>query len=252
MQSDERPADPAQHFLLLQARSAGDPMARHEQECFARALELPLEQIRPWDLLQGPPGEGELAEGQLLLVGGSGSYSTLDDLPWIGAFFDFISEVVIARSIPTFASCFGFQAIVRAGGGEVVRDPSRAEVGTFEIRVSPAGSSDSLVGPLTPSFPAQLGHKDHATGLPAGTLHLAGSERSPFQALRVAGTHIFGTQFHPELDREANIYRYAAYRAAYAGSSADDDDDVLSGMTESPEATALLPRWAAEVAADSL
>ena len=241
-----------QHFLLLQARSPRDPMARHEHECFARALNVATDQVTPWDLLQGPPTVELLDEGPLLLVGGSGSYSTLDEVPWISSFFDFLSDVVIARSLPTFASCFGFQSIVRAGGGKMVRDPSRAEVGTFEVTVCGSGLDDSLIGTLGPSFPAQLGHKDHAVELPAGTSHLASSQRSPFQALRIDGTHIVGTQFHPELDRAANIYRYKAYRASYQGSAADDDSDVLAGMAESSEATSLLPRWAAEVASNSL
>jgi len=154
--------------------------------------------------------------------------------------------------LPTFASCFGFQSIVRTGGGHIVRDPSRAEVGTFEIGVTSAGTDDPLFGSVSPTFPAQLGHKDHATGLPVGCIHLAASERSPFQALRIEGTHIVATQFHPELDRAANLYRYQRYRAAYEGSAADNDNEVEDGLTESPEATALLPRWAAEVAAESL
>ncbi len=185
-------------------------------------------------------------------MGGSGAFSTLDDHPWIHEFFSFLSDVVIPENIPTFASCFGFQSIVQAGGGQVVRDPSRAEVGTFEIEVTPEGASDSLFGAVSAGFPAQLGHKDHATRLPAGCIHLAGSERSPFQALRIDGTQIVATQFHPELDRAANLYRYQRYRDAYAGSAADDDSEVVDGLLETPQATALLPRWAATVAAESL
>ncbi|MEE2828921.1 MAG: type 1 glutamine amidotransferase, partial [Myxococcota bacterium] len=224
-------------------------MAEHERECFARALECPVEGITPWDLLQGPPDKAAVEGSDLLLVGGSGSFSTLDELPWIRKFFDFITSTVIPGEIPTFASCFGFQAIIRAGGGTMVRDPSRAEVGTYTISLSAEGLKDPLLGGLGPSFAAQLGHKDHATSLPAGTQLLASSERSPFQALRVDGTQILGTQFHPELDQEANIYRYEAYRAAYRGSAADDDDEVLDRMLPSPGATSLLPTWAAQVLA---
>jgi GMP synthase (glutamine-hydrolysing) len=227
-------------------------MAQHEHECFARALEVSPSRIRCWDLLSGPPGPAELERREFLLVGGSGAFSTLDDHPWIGSFFDFLSDVVIAENIPTFASCFGFQSIVRAGGGDVVTDPTRAEVGTFSIELESAAATDPLFSALGPTFPAQLGHKDHATNLPAGCIHLAKSERSPFQAFRVQDTQIVGTQFHPELDREANLYRYQNYRAAYAGSSADNDDEVSAGLRESPEATSLLPRWAAAVASESL
>jgi GMP synthase (glutamine-hydrolysing) len=125
-------------------------------------------------------------------------------------------------------------------------------VGTFGIEVTAAGADDPLFSNPTAGFPAQLGHKDHATGLPSGCIHLAGSERSPFQALRIEGTQIVATQFHPELDRAANLYRYQRYRDAYTGSAADNDDEVESGLTETPESTALLPRWAAAVAAESL
>lgn len=203
-------------------------------------------------MLDGPPARCDLKAGEHLLVGGSGAFSTLDEHPWIRAFFGFLTDIVIPENVPTFASCFGFQSIVRAGGGRIVRDPSRAEVGTFDIGITPEGAADSLFGVVADGFPAQLGHKDHATDLPAGCIHLAGSERSPFQALRIAGTQIVATQFHPELDRAANLYRYQCYRDAYAGSAADNDDEVESGLTETPESTALLPRWAAAVAAESL
>ncbi len=236
-------------FLLLQAREPGDLMAQHEHESFAAALEVDAADIVCHDLVAGVPDDAALEAHPMLLVGGSGKYSTLDGEAWLKAFFDFLSDVVVPRKIPTFASCFGFQALVMAGGGEMVRDPSRAEVGTFDIRLTDAGRGDPLLAPLAPRFPVQLGHKDHATRLPAGIDNLASSELSPFQATRVEGSCIFATQFHPELDREGNLFRYLAYRAAYAGSAADDDDGVAASMRESPEATSLLPRWLEQVLA---
>lgn len=227
-------------------------MAQHELECFAGALAVPTAKIRCWDLLSGAPGRGDIGEDELLLVGGSGAFSTLDEHPWIQSFFDFLSDLVIPQQLPTFASCFGFQSIVRAGGGQVVRDPSRAEVGTFDIEVTAAGAADPLFSDMAGGFRAQLGHKDHAVSLPPGCTHLAGSQRSPYQALRIAGTQIVATQFHPELDRAANLYRYQRYRDAYSGSAADDDSKVVVGLMETPQATALLPRWAAEVTGESL
>ena len=68
---------------------------------------------------------------------------------------------------PAFASCWGFQALARALGGEVVTDLVRAEVGTFEIQLTAAGRSDPLFGPLGERFLAQLGHQDVVTRLPA-------------------------------------------------------------------------------------
>jgi GMP synthase (glutamine-hydrolysing) len=179
----------------------------------------------------------------MLLVGGSGDYSVLDDQPFVRTFIDFLSDVVIPRHIPTFASCFGFQAIVLAAGGELVRDPESAEVGTFPISVSNAGRNDPLLGSLFPTFKAQLGHKDRVERLPEGLTSLAASERAPCQALHLAGSHIYGTQFHPELSREANIYRFNLYRNRYKGSAADNSSEVSDSLEDTPHASALLPRW---------
>ncbi|MDP6944709.1 MAG: type 1 glutamine amidotransferase, partial [Myxococcota bacterium] len=163
---------------------------------------------------------------------------------FLSPFFDFLSKVVIGQQVPTFASCFGFQALVLAGGGEVVHDDKRAEVGTYTLTVTEAGQSDPLFGPLAPKFMAQLGHKDHAARLPAGMTNLAFSELAPYQALQVEGLPIVATQFHPELTRDANTERYLRYWEAY-GTGDKANDPVLARMADSPEATGLLRRWAA-------
>ena len=165
-------------FLLLQARNPGDPGQAHEQQCFEETLGVPSGSIRSWDLLKGPPQDEDLDKADMLLVGGSGDYSVLDDVPFVQDFIGFLRDVVIPRNIPTFASCFGFQAIVLAAGGELVRDPESAEVGTFAISVSNAGREDPLLGSLFPTFKAQLGHKDRVERLPDGLTSLAASERS--------------------------------------------------------------------------
>jgi GMP synthase (glutamine-hydrolysing) len=233
-------------FLLLQARKPGDTMAAHEHECFASALGVPTSTIAIHDLLTGLPTDADLEE-RILLVGGSGDYGVLDGEPFIHRFVDFLSDVVVARALPTFASCFGFQALVVAGGGTVIKDPDRAEVGTFDILLTEAGDQDSLLGPLGPKFAAQLGHKDRALDLPADLIHLAGSELVPYQAVRVRDTPIFATQFHPELDEQANRHRFEAYIEAYQGSAAEDLDGVLASLAPTPDATALLPRFVTEI-----
>jgi GMP synthase (glutamine-hydrolysing) len=230
-------------FLLLQARNPGDPGKDHEQQCFAETLGVPPHSLRYWDLLEGPPQQHDLAEVDLLLVGGSGDYSVLDNLPFVHQFIDFLSDTLVPQNLPTFASCFGFQALVMAAGGQLVRDPAQAEVGTFDISVTDAGRDDPLLGSLFPSFKAQLGHKDRVEQIPAGLTSLAASERAPCQALHVTGTSIYGTQFHPELTRESNIYRFNLYRERYEGSAAEDSASVLDSLEDTPGASALLPRW---------
>lgn len=217
-------------------------MARHEQLCFANALGIPEERITLHDLLSGAPSDSAVDAHDAILVGGSGDYSVLGGHDFLGPFFDFLAEVVIDKAFPTFASCFGFQALVLAGGGEVVHDDERAEVGTYTLRLTEAGERDPLFKGMPSPFKAQLGHKDHAARLPAGMTNLASSESAPYQALRVDGLPVVATQFHPELTRQANTERYLRYWEAY-GTGDKENDPVLARMAESPESTALLSRW---------
>ena len=236
-------------FLLLQARLPDDAMGAHERRCFAQTLGVPLQRVRCHDLLQGPPDPANLAPSDLLLVGGSGTFSVLDEHAWLHDFFGFLRDVAIPRALPVFASCFGFQALVVAGGGEVVHDPDHAEVGTYEVRLTAAGQQDPLLAACGAAFDAQFGHKDRAARLPEGVVSLAGSDRAPFQAFRIPDTPIVATQFHPELDVEANLYRYRAYLALYVSREETCQDDVIARSRPSPEASALLPNWVREVAA---
>lgn len=236
-------------LLLLQARNPGDAAGPHEVLAFREVLEVGEDAIRTWDLLSGPPPAGLIEEMDCVLVGGSGEYGVGDAgaQPWLAQFIDLMGELA-AGGFPTFASCFGFQALVLAGGGEVVTDKNRAEVGTFELFVTPEGEQDALFGALAPRFLAQLGHKDHATRLPAGMVHLAGSARSPYQALRVEGRPIWATQFHPELSMTRNRERFMRYLEAYSDPDmVDSPETVLANYRESHGATALLPRFLGEV-----
>jgi GMP synthase (glutamine-hydrolysing) len=234
-------------MTLLQARDVGDAMLDHEHACFALALGVPKAQITTHNLLEGTPGQRLVEETEMLLVGGSGDYSVCGSEPFIRSYLDFLTDVVVGRQVPTFASCFGFQGLVLAGGGTVETDPRGAEVGTFELTLTEAGRADTVTGPLGPMFAAQLGHKDSATRLPAGTVNLASSARTEYQALRVAGTNIVATQFHPELTRADNTMRYLRYLELYRPEGPPEDDEVLSTMADSHAASGLLGRWYATV-----
>jgi GMP synthase (glutamine-hydrolysing) len=232
--------------LLLQARHPGDATRLHEHACFARAMNVDEAQLTLWDLLSGPPTLAQTASYDALLVGGAGEfYVSKGDLPHAPKFAGFLRDVVAARR-PMFASCFGYQALVDALGGTVVHDPPRTEVGTFDLRLTEAGVSDPLFGTLPAGFAAQMGHKDRATGHPDTLVNLASSELSPFQALRVVGAPIWATQFHPELQRADNIYRYERYIEGYGeGMNATEIQAVIDGHRESPDASDLIRRFAA-------
>lgn len=231
-------------ILLLQAREPDDPIREAELRSFARRTGLDPGQFEPHDLLAGPPDVAEMRRHDAVMVGGSGDYYVSNgSLPHLDATLDSIRELV-ATAHPTFASCFGFQLLVAALGGEIIHDPDRVEVGTYEVRLTEDGRSDPLFGTLPERFMAQMGRKDRAASLPDDVLHLAASERCPYHALRVPGAPIWATQFHPEMNREENLERFRRYIDGYATAlSPAEQERAVENFVESPESEALIPRF---------
>lgn len=229
---------------LLQARHDDDPMQAEERASFAARLALPLEDVVPYNVIDRPASVEAWCEGMDgVLVGGSGEYGVLDGHDWVNAFVDTLAAVAEGGA-PLFASCFGFQALVVALGGEVVSDEARAEVGTYPITLTDGGRADPLFGTLPDTFDAQQGHKDSAVRLPAGVTHLAGSERCPYQALRVGERLAYATQFHPELTGAENLARFERYYSLYAKHfDPSEAKQIRTGHRASPESNGLLAAW---------
>jgi GMP synthase (glutamine-hydrolysing) len=231
-------------FRLLQARLPGDQAAADERLSFALRLGVPVDQVEPFDLLTGESTPQAVIEGvDALLVGGSGHFSVNGSEPWVKVFIDAMGAVA-EQGFPTFASCFGFQALVVALGGEVIQDAAAAEVGSFTIELAEAASLDPLFGQLPPSFVAQLGHKDRALRLPGGVVHLASSERCPYQAFRLEGKPVYATQFHPELTGPENRERFRRYYKGYEKAFGEGEArSILESFEDSPEAETLLEKY---------
>jgi GMP synthase (glutamine-hydrolysing) len=241
-------------YLLLQTRNAGDPMAAQEVRCFARALDCEISAISVFDLLSSAPSIDTLQQPDMLLLGGSGHYSVatvasdLDEpdrrvrSEWLQRALDTLREIHrIAK--PTFASCWGFQAMARAMGGQCVNDVPNAEVGTIELELTEAGRGDALFGTLPIRFAAQAGHEDHVVQLPPDAELLASSSRVAEQAFRFIGRPIYCTQFHPELDRAAMLERVIAYPEYIARIARISFDEFVENVRETPEANSLLRRF---------
>ena len=231
-------------ILLLQARHPDDPAKAEEVGSFARRSGVELKAITPHDLLQGPPALEELNGWDVLMVGGSGDfYLSQGDLPFQEETLSFLGGVV-ERGFPTFASCFGYQCLVVALGGELLYDPQNTELGTLDIHLTPAGIEDELFSILPATFAGQLGHKDRAIHPPPGLPNLAFSDRCAHQALRVPDKPIWATQFHPELDRETNYGRFQTYLDGYANAMSPDElARAHLHYRESPETATLLPAF---------
>jgi GMP synthase (glutamine-hydrolysing) len=229
-------------YLLLQTRNAGDPMAAQEVRCFSRMLDCPISAIDVFDLLSAAPSIERLQQADMILFGGSGHYSAAGSGDWLERALDSMRDVY-ALAKPTFASCWGFQAMARAMGGKCINDLPNAEVGTIKLSLTDAGRSDPLFSQLPPTFAAQAGHEDHVVALPPGVVLLASSARVPEQAFCFAGHPIYCTQFHPELDRAAMIERVATYPEYVARIARIPFNDFVASLHETPQANSLLKRF---------
>lgn len=202
-------------ILLLQARDPGDPILEHELNCFIERSGLPAACFTAWNMVTESLSPSILEGVDVVMVGGSGDYSVVSGgFAWHEPMLE-LMRTIVKRHQPMFASCFGFQALVQALGGQLARDPARAELGTFTIELTEAGRQDSLLSQAPARFDAQLGHNDSAVALPEELICLARSARCDLQAVRHRHAPIVATQFHPELNEQDNIRRYLRYIQAY-------------------------------------
>lgn len=236
-------------YLLFQIRNPDDPIIEQEIGCFSRALHCDPAQIEPHDLLEGAPRARQFAAADMVLIGGSGHYSAAGKGDWLERALDAL-RMLRDRVKPTFASCWGFQAMARALGGEVVYDPDRAELGTLEMRLTDAGAADPLFGRLNRVFRVQAGHQDRVATLPPGATLLASTELVENQAYRLDDMPIYATQFHPELDLATLLGRVKAYPEYVARIAGVPMDQFIRTCAETPDTQALLRRFVEQVFGD--
>ncbi len=236
-------------FLLLQVRNPDDAMRQHEIECFARGMCVAADQITVHDLLSGAPDAGIVARTDAFLFGGSGHYSAAGEGDWLERALDVLRSIH-ATGRPTFASCWGCQAMARAMGGRVIHDAGRAELGTYTLRLTEAGQSDPLFGPLGSTFSGQMGHEDLVIELPPKSTLLASTELVDVQAYRFDGLPIYCTQFHPELNRQDILDRVSAYPEYVQHISGQTLEEFSASVQETPHAENILQRFVRLIASN--
>ncbi len=230
--------------ILISLRDPDDPMAAQEARCFRDTIGLPLEVVHA---AATPLDAALLARGRSFVFGGSGAYSVLDTHPWVRNMLDFLVRVCDAR-VPAWASCFGFQGLALALGGEVNNDDARTELGSFPIDLTDTGARDPLFGALPRTFHAQLGHHDHVDRLPPGVTLLCTGRGVYNQAFKVDGAPFWATQFHPELNKATTTERWNHYRALYADPvKAAEIDARMAAEPDTLEVQSVLRRFATYV-----
>lgn len=226
--------------LLIQARSA-PRMVEQEQVCFSERCRLPRDRFRILNVAQGDtPTVDHLAQVDAVIIGGAGAYSATDDYDWTPALLDFVRRIV-DRELPLFGSCWGHQVIARALGGRVVYDPEHSELGCGDVQLTDAGLADPLFHRFPRRFRANMGHHDRVVELPSGATELAENEL-PYQAFRLEGLPVYGTQFHSELDAERERERILVYRKHYRDALPDEEtvQYVLDDLADTTEVDHLL------------
>jgi len=223
--------------LLVSLRDPHDAMAAHERRCFADNARIPLEHLDVHFMVHGPLEPG-FSRYDAVFFGGSGAYSVLDDIQWIRAGMEALQRVVDAR-VPAWASCFGFQGLAVALGGEVRRDDDATEMGSTLLHLTPEGARDPLMRSLPASFWAQEGHHDRVTVLPEGVVRLAYGDVCPEQAFKVDGAPFWASQFHPELTIQATVDRFHHYREHYFEGPPEAADQVLHQLQSGEETQAV-------------
>ena len=172
----------------------------------------------------------------------SGAHAMVtDDLPWMTRLADWTRHVVTAQ-VPLLGICFGHQMLARAMGGKVDFHPSGREIGSVEIELQAAASSDLLFADLPRRFRAHAVHAQSVRSLPPSATLLAGNAYEATHAFRV-GTCAWGVQFHPEFNL-AQISHYLDHFAPTLQATGQDAASVRAGLIETPESASLLPRFA--------
>lgn len=189
--------------------------------------------------LPGKPGQWD----GIVVTGSPAMVS--DRAAWSEATAAWLAEAVDV-GIPVLGVCYGHQLLAHALGGKVGYHPEGRESGTYGVRLHKSAREDSLFHGLPAEFPAQLTHRQSVLELPAEAVLLASNGFEPHQAFRV-GPCAWGVQFHPEFT--ADIMRsYLKAQSPDLLQEGLSPETLIAEVTEAPQATSLLQRFAGIVA----
>jgi len=224
-------------LVLLQVRNDLVPL-KQEQSCVIERCRVARRQIDFINLVDEPQIRWRHVEhAHAVIIGGAGAYSVTREHPFTAPLKEVVQRL-IDEERPVFGSCWGHQFLADMGGGSVIEDRERSEVGSYPIELTDEGRRDPLFAEFPDRFHVQLGHNDRVSELGEGWIELARSEICPFQAIRLAGKPVYGTQFHSEMTEERLRERLLVYLDDYV---ADEEayKEILRKLRPSIEADRL-------------
>lgn len=116
--------------------------------------------------------------------------SVHDSAPWIAKLETLIREIIAAKT-PLFGACFGHQAIAKALGAPIMRNPEGWGHGRIDVTHAETGAAFSLYG----------SHIEQVGALPDGAKTLYTSPGTPIAGFAL-GAHVMTVQHHPEMHED--------------------------------------------------
>lgn len=138
------------------------------------------------------------ASSGVIVLGGSMGVRDVERFPFLVEVMSYI-RAVAALDIPFLGICLGGQ-LLAAALGATVHSGSHGEKGVCPLFLLDPAFDDQLFTGLQ-TEPLTFQWHDDSFDLPKGATLLASSAACPNQAFRF-GRHLYGLQFHPEVDRE--------------------------------------------------
>ena len=179
--------------------------------------------------------------GGVVVTGSAAMVS--DREPWAERTAAWLRGAVEAE-VPVLGICFGHQLLAHALGGRVGPNPRGREIGSVEVALTAAASTDPLLGGLPARIELHTTHLESVVELPAGAELLASSRLDPHQAFRVPGRPVWGLQFHPEFSA-AVIRAYLEAKRDALVAEGIDPERLLSRVRETRWGSDILARFAA-------
>ena len=207
-------------LVLLQVRNELVSL-KQEQSCFIERCRVARRHFDFINLVDNPGLRWrDVEHAHAVLIGGAGAFSVTREHPFTAPLREVVHRL-IEEDRPVFGACWGHQFLAETGGGTVIEDRERSEVGSFPIQLTEAGKSDELMAQFPEKFYVQLGHNDRVAELGPGWLDLAQSDLCPCQIIRLDGKPVYGTQFHSEMDEERLRERLQVFLEDYV---ADEEE----------------------------
>ena len=232
--------------LLLQIRHE-ERVRDEEYASFCQFSGLNNGEITIHNVFDQPDFEPLIIDGYHgLFIGGASEASVLepDNYPFVDNAIKLI-QYSIEKSIPVFASCFGFQLAVLALGGTIIRDEKGFEMGSLPIQLTEAALKDTLFWDTPNNFHAVAVHRERSLSAPEGCIPLAYTDQCS-HAFRVEDKPFWAFQFHPEVDKKVLVERLTIYKSKYTEND-DHLDEVLANAIETPESNDLLLKFTERV-----